>query len=180
MAPTQSEYRLVKQNMSCVQDATAIAALKLGVGDIVSHKQLYSEVPPKKTIGTSIAAIEKAPSAAQALGFIQENYSNSKGGPEYAVVQASRDGAHRLVLATVGGSSHAFYLGERQIIDNKKRGGQFMTCRMQRKDYASVWAARTMVDTFFGHKVRVTAVHRVVLKAAAMKSNVQNIKVNRK
>ena len=153
--PTDAGLQLTKRRHSCLQDATIIAGRKLGVGDHITQQQLYRALPPKKTIGTSVYEVEKTACIATVLGFTEEDHFNTVGGPEYAAVQASLDGKHRIISATVGGAAHAFYLGHNEIIDNKKRSGYFKTCKITCHDCTLAKSTRAMLSKFFGYHVRV-------------------------
>ena len=162
--PTNAGSRLVKKCMSCVLDAIIIAGRKQGVGGRVTQTQLYRELPPRKTVGTSIDKVEKAACVSEVLEFTKENHFSSVGGPEYATVQALLDGQHRVVSAAVGGVAHVFYLGHSKIIENTKRGGDFKTCKITCNDCTLAKATRAMLGGFFGHHVRIKSVHIVNLK----------------
>ena len=87
--PTDSEYQLVKQVMSCTHDAVIFAARKLGVGNIVTQPALYKALPPKKTVGRSLQDVAKTSCVSSSLYFTEENYCNAEGGPEFAVICAA-------------------------------------------------------------------------------------------
>lgn len=162
---------------SCMQDAVLNAGAALGAD--IDKAVLYKEVPPRRTIGTSLHEVFQAPSVSSALRFADESHEtlNSKGGPEYALVR-NDDGHVRVVTAQVEGSGvtqHAFVFCSSAAAAHHPtgQGGLLIDNRVGRSlvqdsDRASKESARIMLKEFFGIKgdgggVFVQGVYRITI-----------------
>jgi hypothetical protein len=107
---------------SCIQDAVIIIAQKLKI-EAITKDAVYKAFPPHQTQDTSLQQVLDCNLIDDYIDFSFENYNQSKGGPEYSLLQI-QSGPPRLVLADFPDvkEKHAFVYDteEGSIIDNRK------------------------------------------------------------
>ena len=154
----------------CMHDMAVNGAKRLGV--TIDGKQFMKECKPRRTVDTSFAEIETAPSIASKVTFTHVNVSHQKGGNEAALLSIE-DGGVYAVMAQVDGRTaeyHAFVYDSTGIlpgpykahsgivIDNGKKRPVFL---IDKEDRSSVQKKRDVLNDLFGARTYVMHVYRM-------------------